>query len=153
MALVVRRLRPACLALVALACASEPQPLYEGPPRPQSEVALIVVFSPADASLERVDGRRQSGTSFALAPGEHRLSVHVSAAVEENLQTFRLHRICELSAELEAGHRYELRRVDEVVKGTAEGTAFDVSARLVDSATGQLFPSQRCDDASLPEDD
>ena len=137
-------LRLAVVALAALGCAGDPVPLYDGPQRPTTEVAQVVAVSPTRASIFGIDDTRRRGTAFELEPGVHRVWAHVREEHLENGWDYSIWMYCAIQAELAPGHRYELRSVNEVVKGKADTTELRVAAKLVDPATGAELHASYC---------
>ncbi len=106
---------PRCLRVLALlaamlasGCATDR--LYEGPPLPAAERAIVradpVVSAglPVQLRLRSVDGREVglSASKVELAPGKHSLLVDCRVAESGSVRRFTV------EAELEAGGRYRL---------------------------------------------
>jgi len=98
----------ALLALLATGCATER--LYDGPPLPADERAIVradpVVSAglPVQLRLRLVDGHRigLSASKVELTPGSHSLLVDCRIAESGSVRRFTI------EAELEAGGRYRL---------------------------------------------
>jgi len=95
-------------AVLATACATDR--LYEGPPLPAAERAIVradpVVSAglPVQLRLRSVDGREVglSASKVELVPGKHSLLVDCRVAESGSVRRFTV------EAELEAGGRYRL---------------------------------------------
>jgi hypothetical protein len=59
------------LGMAALACASGPRQLYDGPARPDGEVAAIAETPGTRARVYAIDEQRAPGESWTILPGPH----------------------------------------------------------------------------------
>lgn len=111
------RLTSALLASGFVACNITPMVLYDGPPRPDTEVAIISTFSSSGTVLT-IDGRPMPSSEFlfALEPGTHHVVYRVDHSVIDatdvpdntpiESRTTQYRARCTFTAEMEAGHRY-----------------------------------------------
>ncbi len=107
----ITKLRPGTMLLAAVLCtACATDRLYDGPPLPAAERAIVradpVVSAglPVQLRLRGVDGREVGLTAskVELAPGKHTLLVDCRVAESGSLRRFTV------EAELAAGGRYRL---------------------------------------------
>jgi hypothetical protein len=101
---------PSCLILATLVAGCATQRLYDGPPLPRAERAIVradpVVSAglPVQLRLRRVDGRDVALASSAveLRPGAHEFLVDCRVAESGSMRRFAV------QAQVEAGARYRL---------------------------------------------
>ena len=148
------------IALFLCACAT-PVKLYEGPARPEGEIALLE--APGNATILQVDGREvdRLDTLFALEPGPHVILFRVRrthldfgsriGTLEMGTHAPQYVTICFVTAEMQAGHRYVVVGTIESVarSGSKTGdwsTMYDgrVVTALVDDTTQKPVPDLRC---------
>jgi hypothetical protein len=157
----------AALALCLAGCAS-PVPLYEGPARPDAEVALLSFAG--SASVLQIDGEDMDSREqlFALEPGPHLVLFRVRrthldfgsrrGSIEASSVAPQITTHCFVTVPMEAGHRYEVvsgvwdaRKVDDKAKtGRLEREHITrVVAGIRDETSGELVPDVKCDRGAL----
>jgi hypothetical protein len=151
------------LGTILVGCAS-PVQLYEGPPKPDAEVAILA--SPGNATILQIDGKGVDRLEklFALDPGPHVVLFRVRrtyrdfgadrATIEASSLTPQYTTHCFVTFEMQAGHRYavvsailDARRVEDpsAVDPIHRDHKTTVLAGIRDETTNTLVPDVRCD--------
>jgi hypothetical protein len=121
------------VAIAAAGCASTPIALYEGPPREQSEIAVIRrSASRADLKVFRVDARDTRGMEWHVAPGPHRVWVELKLYGEAMNVSFTAWTYCSIDFEAEAGGTYRILSENDQ-RRQAVDTEVTLGVRLVDA--------------------
>jgi hypothetical protein len=152
---------------VLLAGCAAPVALYEGPPRPDEEVALL--SAAGHATVLQIDGRNMDTMEqlFALEPGTHLIlfrarRTHLEfgnrkGSTEMGTANPQYTTHCFVTLEMEAGHRYALvsglRSATRGVRSSPYATQHHatVVAGVRDEATGELAPGVKCDAPTSPD--
>lgn len=146
----------AIFALGAWACLGPPVVVYEGPPRPLEEIAVIQTRDPSRTRVIAIDGNEIGGSIFHVEPGRHEFMIHVRTLVHMGVGSARVEMWCGLAAQLEANETYELLLTYEDTKTTAYGSSSgDVGAasggevkmgtKLMNVTTGVEFYQTKCE--------
>lgn len=101
------------LALLS-ACASTPVQLYEGPPLPRDQVALVTVEHTFNVDVFGIDGRRVPGSSWYVTQGRHDVWIRLNVVSGSDGIRYRYWSYCLIQIESDAGgtHRLEAHRGD-----------------------------------------
>jgi hypothetical protein len=151
-----RRATLLLLATVALSSCATPYPLYEGPVRPDQEIAIL--DGSGNASILQVDGEDMPHFEqvFALEPGAHVVLFRARRTHRDGKGTIEIATHapqsltqCFVTVEMKAGHRYAVRSKIETKKewaGYPRGLHFDstVHVALMDETTGEPVPDLQC---------
>jgi hypothetical protein len=112
-------------------CASTPAQMYEGPPLPRDQVALVTVEHAFNVDIIAIDGRRVRGSSWYVTPGWHDVWIRLNVVSGSEGTKSRVWSYCLIRLEADAGgtHRVEADRGDtrEERSGFDKGL-FDVEA-------------------------
>ncbi len=166
----LRSLLITAVATTLLGCQT-PIPLYEGPVRPENEVALLA--APGHATILQVDAqdvdRRES--LFALEPGTHVVLFRVRrtyrdfgrdrATIEASSLTPQFTTYCFITLDMKAGHRYAIVSAIWDAEKVSDPSEIDplhrshvttVLAGVRDETIGEIVPGSHCDYHKLPSD-
>jgi len=132
------------VVLVSAACMGKPTPLYPGPPRPLSEVAVLEAHYSASAKIIAIDQRKTRANAFLIEPGVHEVWVYVRGYVYDDLAGAEIRLYCGVRLPLEAGRTYHVRDFHEETVVGAAGTSAQISAQIVDVTTEQTFYASQC---------
>jgi hypothetical protein len=115
---------------VALLSACAPLLLYDGPPRPDNEVATII---PSTVEVTSIDGRKvPTDHAFKALPGVHAVVGYLHNSSSYSTQPLA---VCFYAR---AGHRYQVWGEDTVWPSSWH-------VRIIDSATGETVQSRPVD--------
>jgi len=118
--------------IAATACARKPLQLYEGPPRPEVEIAKVSIEPGSTHRLYAVNDVRAHGSEFHLAPGTHEVWIHSRMYESAGDALYKIWTYCRFDLEARAGATYEIRSVNRVIKSDATGKRVQVGAVIVD---------------------
>lgn len=126
------------LALLELAAACAPTPMYPGPERPASEVALLRGSS--NASIHAIDGVHVAGVSWALLPGEHEVWLRVRIVTHAPNMQWDVWSYCRVPLRAVAGEEYvgRVRTHKEIAPGLAEKVTIEIGIADSQGAMGAL---------------
>jgi len=126
----------AVLAAVFAACASGPKQLYPGPALERDQVALLQLKNSGAANVFAVDGKRTSGASWYLAPGQHLIWARAHAGGGELMLRFRIDGYCLMQLNAAPGSSYTL--IPDIEKSATAGSIqVDVGVKILDQ-TGKV---------------
>ena len=97
------------LAVLLGGCATNPR-LYDGPPRPSEEIAVIIRDPGARVRISEIDGHYVPGTRFEVLPGRHTLRT----IIRRSRGDLKVHTVCMLDFVAEAGNVYAVTGVGEI---------------------------------------
>jgi hypothetical protein len=128
------------LAIAAVACASGPSQLYEGPALPREQIALITRAPGGKARVYAIDRSRVSGDSFWVLPGAHSVWVSFQVTRHGGDMTYTIWAYCQIEVETAAGEAYVVHSIatQEQMMGPAVKTQLGAQ---ISNAEGRVVGS------------
>ena len=137
------RLKFVLLAAAVVGCAPATTRLYEGPARPDHEVAVIAEAPGTRAGVYAIDDQRAAGKSWAVLPGLHVVWVDFQVLPHGGDRTRTIWSYCRIEFVAAPGGAYRVESF--AMPESEEGPRSEaVGARIVDAQGALMGLAQSC---------
>ena len=136
--------RTALLAAAALACASGPAQLYDGPARPRDQVALIRQMPLSKARVFAIDRARTDGTEWWVTPGPHPIWVNFQVIRHAGDTIYTIYTYCLMSVDASAGETYRIESFATQQPAQGGDVKTTLGVRVLDTHGAQVGIPATC---------